>query len=104
MAFNPTQIKMIKKFLHSGAEGDIARMIEKIHPTDLTILFSELAPGDTKRLLYSLLLVAKAGKTLLELPEFMIPDILESIENDKLTSMLSRMRSEEHTSELQSQF
>lgn len=95
MALNPTQIKLIKKFLHSGTEGDIARMIEKIHPTDLTILFSELSPSDTKRLLNSLLLVAKAGKTLLELPEFMIPDILESIENDKLTSMLSRMESDD---------
>lgn len=91
MALSPLQIKMIRRLLRSGAESKIAHAVEKIHPTDLTILFSELSEEETQKLINSLVLVAKAGKTIKELPEFMIPDILEVIEDKKLSEILSRL-------------
>ncbi len=84
-------MKMIHRLLHAGTEDKIAHLIEKIHPSDLTILFSELAPMEVHRLVDSLFLVAKAGKTLRELPDFILPDILELIENKKLAAILARM-------------
>ena len=84
MALSSMQIKMLRRLLLSGTEVKIAHALEKIHPSDLTILFSELTSNETQCLINSLFLVAKAGRTLLELPEFMIPDILELIEDKKL--------------------
>lgn len=91
MALSSIQIKMLRRLLHSGTEESIAHAIEKIHPSDLTILFSEVDPHETQRLVNSLVLTAKAGETLSELPEFMLPDILDSIEDKKLGTIVSRL-------------
>lgn len=91
MALSPLQVKMIRRLLKSGTEDKIAHAIEKVHPSDLSILFSELAPNETQRLVNSLFKVEKAGETLSELPEFLIPDILELIEDKRLSEIISRV-------------
>ncbi len=91
MAINPRQLKMIHRLLKVGTEAKIANLLEKTHPSDLSILFSELSPNEVQRLVNSLFLVSKAGLTLRELPELMLPDILELIDDDKLTTIISRL-------------
>jgi len=91
MSLSPIQLKMIHKLLQSGTETKIAHLVEKIHPSDLTVLFSELSPQETQRLVNSLFLVSKAGLTLKELPEFMLPDILELTDDEKLVTIISRL-------------
>lgn len=95
MALTGIQIKMLRKLLQSGIEGRIVAAIEKIHPSDLTVLFSELSANETQTLVNSLFSLSKAGRTLLELPEFMIPDILDVIEDNKLATMLARLESDD---------
>ncbi|MBI2340322.1 MAG: magnesium transporter [Deltaproteobacteria bacterium] len=82
---------MLRRLLQTGTEGEIAHAAEKIHPADISLLFSELGDTETRRLINSLCLIAKAGQTLRELPEFMLPDILEQIEDQKLAAILSRL-------------
>lgn len=91
MSLSSVQIKMLRRLLVSGTEEKIAHALEKIHPADLTILFSEITPNETQRLIDSLFLLAKAGRTILELPEFLIPDILELIEDKRLAAIISRL-------------
>lgn len=91
MALSSLQIKMIRRLFQLGTEEKIAHTVEKIHPADLSILFSELNANETGRLINSLFLVQKAGQTLSELPEFMIPDILELIDDQKMAVILSRL-------------
>lgn len=91
MALSSTQLKLMRRLLHSGTEAQIAHSIEKFHPSDLSLLFSELSPNETQRLVNSLFLISKAGKTILELPEFLIPDILDLIEDHKLAVIISRL-------------
>lgn len=91
MALSTLQIKMLRRLLHSGTEEKIAKAVQKIHPSELSLLFSELSPNETQRLIDSLFLIAKAGETLTELPEFLLPDILEQIEDKKLSIILSRL-------------
>jgi magnesium transporter len=91
MSLSAIQLKMIRRLLQSGTESKIAHLVDKIHPSDLTILFSELSPLETQRLIDSLFLVSKAGLTLRELPEFMLPDILELIDENKLVTIISRL-------------
>jgi magnesium transporter len=91
MPISPVKIKMLRRLLQSGTESKIAHGLEKVHPSDLTILFSELSPNETQRLVNSLFLVSKAGKTLLELPDVILPDILELIDNKKMGIIVSRL-------------
>ncbi|MBX7147652.1 magnesium transporter [bacterium] len=91
MALSPLQVKMTKRLLKSGNEGKIAHALEKFHPSDISILFSELDPAEMQKLLDSLFLLKKAGKTIIELPEFLIPDVLEMIEDKKLTDIIARL-------------
>lgn len=91
MSLTSVQIKMLKRLLLSGTQATIAHALEKIHPSDLTLLFSELSPNETQRLLNALFLVSKAGQVLLELPEFLIPDILELVDDQKLAHIISRL-------------
>lgn len=91
MALSPVQVKLLKRLLVSGSEAKIAHALEKIHPADIAILFSEINPNQTQNLINSLFLVKKAGVVLSELPEFLLPDILEIIENDKMALILGRL-------------
>lgn len=95
MAISNLQIRILRKLLQSGTEEKIAHAVEKIHPSDISLLFSELNPGELQKLINSLCLVAKAGETLRELPEFLLPDILEQIEDKKLSGILLRLEPSE---------
>jgi len=95
MALSAIQIKMLRKLLTTSTEEKIAHALEKIHPSELSFLFSELNEVETEKLINSLFLISKAGPALREIPEFLLPDILETIEDVKLTAMLSRMESDD---------
>jgi magnesium transporter len=91
MTLRPVQIKHLKNLFQIGNDDQITHAIEKIHPSDLSLLFSELNELQTKRLVDCLLMVQKAGNTLKEIPEFMLPDILELISNHKLSLIIGRL-------------
>lgn len=91
MAVSPTQLKLLKRLLLSGSDVQVIHAIEKIHPSDISFLFSELPDGEIKRLIDCLVQVKKAGQTLKEIPEFFLPDILELIDDDKLTEIVTRL-------------
>lgn len=91
MAVTSLQVKMLKRLLQIGSQENIARAVEKIHPSDISSLFSDLADKETLNLINSLYLIPKAGQTLRELPHFLLPDILEQIDNKKLAIILARL-------------
>lgn len=91
MALSSIQIKIIKRLLQTASDDKIAHTLEKIHPSDLSLLFSELNEVETKRLIDCLSLVAKAGQTLTELPEFLLADILDQIDDEKMAGILARI-------------
>lgn len=91
MSLASIQIKMIKRLLDTATDDKIAHALDKIHPSELSFLFSELNENQTRRLIDSLTLLAKAGQTLRELPEFLLPDVLEQIPDKKLSDILLRM-------------
>jgi magnesium transporter len=91
MALRPVQLKHLKNLFQIGTDDQVAKALEKIHPSDISVLFGELNEDQMKRLVDCLLLVKKAGKTLKELPEFMLPDILEFIETEKLSKIINRL-------------
>lgn len=91
MALRSVQIKHLRNISQIGSDEQVVHALEKIHPSDLSLLFSELNDGQIKRLVDCLLMVEKAGHTLKEIPEFLLPDILEIISNDKLSTIIARL-------------
>lgn len=91
MVLRPVQIKHLKNLLQIGSDPQVVQALEKIHPSDISILFSELNDVQMQKLVDCLLLVKKAGTTLKEIPEFMLPDILELIDKNKLAVIVSRL-------------
>lgn len=91
MAIKAVKIRLLKRLLQAGSEAQIINAIEKIHPSDISLLFSELTEIEMKRLVDCLFKLKKAGHVLSEIPEYFLPEILENVEFEKLVEILSRM-------------
>lgn len=91
MALRPVQLKHLRNLFQIGTDDQVIAAIERVHPSDISLLFSELNDIQVKRLVDCLLMVKKAGSTLKEIPEFMLPDVLEQIQSEKLAIILTRL-------------
>jgi len=85
---NPTQIKVIRKLLRSGATARVSRLLQRIHPADVADLFSEVNDTETKQLVDILFAAKLAGGTLRELPEGILENVLEMISDDRVAQMI----------------
>lgn len=91
MTIRSVQLKHLKNLLQVGNDEQLIHSAEKIHPADISVLFLELNDVQIKRLVDCLFLMKKAAMTFKELPEFMLPDILELISSERIASMLNRL-------------
>lgn len=91
MPLSRVQSKMLRRLLDVGSPENIRKSLEKLHPSDIAMLFSELPPGDMLRLLEILFSLKKAGRVLREMPEYFLPEILPKIEDHRLANVLGNM-------------
>lgn len=91
MPLSPIQSKMIHRLLELGSVENIRKSLAKLHPSDIAMLFSELSPQDTSRLLEILFSLKKAGTVLRELPEHFLPEILPHIKDQRLAAAISNL-------------
>ncbi len=91
MAITSTQMNYIRKLLAQKATGRAAVAISKIHPADIADLFSiSLTPAETRMLVDMLFSQLKAGDVLAELPDSLLTDVLEDIDNNSIAKLLKR--------------
>lgn len=90
MAMKSTKIRLLKKLLQGGSQHQVINAIEKLHPSDVAQLFTDLSEMEMKRLVDVLSEIKKAGHVLGELPEHFLPHILEMLGQDRLAMILSR--------------
>lgn len=95
MAIKAVKIRLLKRLLQGGTDQQVINAIEKIHPSDISLIFSELNENEMRRLVDCLFQVKKAGKVLSEIPEYFLPEILENVEIEKLAEILSRLGSDD---------
>lgn len=95
MAIKPIQIKLLHRLLNTGSTEQVVHALEKVHVADLAQLFYELTEDEIKRLVAALLELKKAGQALREIPEFMLADVLEIIDSDKLAGIIARLESDD---------
>lgn len=91
MAITPTQMNYIRKLLAQKATGRAAIAISKIHPADIAALFSvNLTPSETRMLVDMLFSQLKAGDVLAELPDSLLTEVLDDIDDDSIARILKR--------------
>ena len=91
MAITPTQMNYIRKLLAQKATGRAAIAISKIHPADIADLFSiNLTPAEVRMLVDLLFSQLKAGDVLAELPDSLLTEVLDDINDDSIARILKR--------------
>jgi magnesium transporter len=91
-AAHSMQAKMLRRLLEVGSTENIRKSLEKIHPSDIVIIFSELQASEQERLLQILFSIKKAGKVLREMPEYLLPEVFPDIDDKKLATMLGNLQ------------
>lgn len=82
---------ILLKLIRSGSLQRAEKVLDRMHPADIAPLFSELRPAEARRLLDLLFSQKRAGKTLSELPEELVPQFLELVDDERLAQVLTRV-------------
>jgi magnesium transporter len=80
----------VREMIRTGTPDRVLRLIGKSHPADVAPLFKDLEPAEVRLLFDVLFSTRKAAKTLKELPPDLLPDILASIDDDKVGRVIAR--------------
>jgi magnesium transporter len=83
--------EVVRRLLLTGAQHRIERVIDKLHPADIAEVFGALSAGELRKLIDVLLAAGRAGRTLRELPEGLLGDLLAQLDDDRLIMMISRL-------------
>ncbi len=80
----------VREMIRTGTPDRVLRLIGKSHPADVAPLFKDLEPAEVRLLFDVLFSTRKAAKTLKELSPDLLPDILASIDDDKVARVIAR--------------
>jgi magnesium transporter len=80
----------IRDMLRTGTPDRVLRLIGQRHPADIALLFKGLEPVEITKLFDILYSARRAAKTLKELPPELLPDILEMIDDEKVSRLIVR--------------
>jgi magnesium transporter len=83
--------EVVRRLLLTGAQHRLERVINKLHPADIAELFGALSPGELRGLIDVLVAIGRAGRTLRELPEALLGDFLDQLDDDRLILIISRL-------------
>lgn len=81
-------LEVVRELIRTATPDRVLRFIGRSHHADIALLFKDLAPAEVRQLFELLLSVRRAGKTLMELPPDLLPEILDLIDDEKLAKML----------------
>ena len=90
MRLTHTHVEYIRKLLSSGAMSRAALAIGKLHPADIADIFGSLTRTESATLVSVLFKQKKVGDVLAELPEGILQDVLETLDDDRLVSILEQ--------------
>lgn len=91
MAVNDLQIELVRKMIRHGARDRVVRMLDKFRPAELAVLFAHLSPAEQRTFIDILFVQKTAAKTLSELPDGILGEILGILEDAKVGKMLERL-------------
>jgi len=80
--------RILRRLLASGVHNRVERMLEKIHPADLGPLLGDLTPDEIRTVIDLLFKHHRAGAMLKELPPEMLPEVFETVSDQRLVDLL----------------
>ncbi|HEU4343173.1 MAG TPA: magnesium transporter, partial [Candidatus Binatia bacterium] len=90
MKVSPIDNDTVREMLRTGTPDRLLRAIGKRHPADIALLFKGLEPNEVRQLFDLLFSTRRAAKALKELPPELLPDILEMIDDEKVSRLIAR--------------
>ena len=83
--------RILRRLLASGVTVRAERLLEKIHPADLAPLISDLTPDEVGTVIDLLFKQRRAAETLRELPHELLPQVFDSVSDQRLADVLARL-------------
>lgn len=93
MPITQQQGDYIRKLIASGARSRAALVLKKMHPADVADLFGTLTPPEATVLVELLFTQKMADKVLMELPEGILLEVLDRMEDARAAELLSLLES-----------
>ncbi len=93
MPITQQQGDYVRKLIASGARSRAALVLKKMHPADIADLFGTLTPPEATVLVELLFTQKMADKVLMELPEGILLEVLDRMEDAKAAELLSFLES-----------
>jgi magnesium transporter len=93
MPITQQQGDYIRKLIASGARSRAALVLKKMHPADVADLFGTLTPPEATVLVELLFTQKIADKVLMELPEGILLEVLDRMEDARAAELLSLLES-----------
>ena len=90
MKLNPGHISIIKRLLSGYNNRPLLSILQKIELVDLASLFNHISQRDQYKLIEALIEIKKASKTLVELPESQLTEIIENMEESMQIQVISK--------------
>jgi len=87
--------EVVRRLLLTGAQRRIERVIDKMHPADIAELIGGLSAGEFRSLLNVLVTTGRAGRTLRELPDALLADLLEQLDDGRVSLIITRLPSDD---------
>lgn len=95
MPVNMTQVEMLRKLLRHGATERVVRITSKFRPAEIADVFGMLSPGEQRQFVDVLFEHGNLADILLELPEGILEELMDRISDERLTSLLNDMATDD---------
>ncbi|MCH7866304.1 MAG: magnesium transporter [Myxococcales bacterium] len=83
--------RVLRRLLEGGMHSRVERLLERIHPADLSPLLTDLTPDETRTVIDLLFKHHRAAAMLKQLPPELLPKIFETVSDQRLVDMLGRV-------------
>jgi magnesium transporter len=83
--------RVLRRLLKEGVQSRAERMLARVHPADLGPLLADLTPDEISVVVDLLFVQHRAASMLTDLPPELLPQILESLTDQRIADVLARL-------------
>jgi magnesium transporter len=83
--------QVVQRLLHKNARVRVLRLLERVHPSDISQMLDYLRPGEVARLFTEVLSLQRIGEIMEELSEKELLPILKIVTDQRLAEVLQRI-------------
>ncbi len=95
MAAPQLTTRILRRLLASGVTGRAEKLLARLHPADLAPLLSGLSPDELRVVLDLLFRHHRAATTLMELPPEMLPQIIDTLSDNRNADVIARLETDD---------